>query len=581
MEPIRGELIVVLSYLCLFCLVGSVGNAIVIYVTAYMKEPIVSRHFIITLAVVDLMTCVIVIPMTVYVEYAEHMVNYELICKLYQFLITSNVPFSVFVILAIAVERCVAICQPHWTIISYKIIISVLAVTSISLGTIVAITYDTKQELPLTYIYSWLMTDASDNETVTWTLCHGSTNWLTTQAGTGNSLVSSKNELFPMSNEEMKFSLIKQLKTTINWHTTSTINRHDTSTNSLLSQPPVEATTCAALEELLRERAVHLLSGEWRGDNLYVRTGECQPNDVFISWGAQWYFQKFYCSLYIVSFILVMVFYSLICRTVLARHRRRQSEQMLLLRRDREPSKLKQAMHDIDEPSRQTCATQNHQEPSRQKHAQQKKDAPPQRHDLHMNQDHGKPTSQTLTQNTFQDRDKSVRQTHIALTIQDHDKLVRETFAPHTHPVQVTSLNKLQQPLVSLSPPSPARVSVTLFCEDSYIKSFNGKDSVLRQRQDADSKRSHKKKQKMMNAQIKAAAMLFVVTMVLWLTYIPAFLMTVDLLPYSMPVFYLYFLNFAVNPIIYSFMNSRFRKVLRSIICCRKCSKLCAKNISL
>ena len=56
-------------------------------------------------------------------------------------------------------------------------------------------------------------------------------------------------------------------------------------------------------------------------------------------------------------------------------------------------------------------------------------------------------------------------------------------------------------------------------------------------------------------ANLKTAAMLFVVTVVFVITYLPAFLMVLHLVPYNMIVFYLYFANNVANPVIYSFMN--------------------------
>jgi len=70
-------------------------------------------------------------------------------------------------------------------------------------------------------------------------------------------------------------------------------------------------------------------------------------------------------------------------------------------------------------------------------------------------------------------------------------------------------------------------------------------------------------------ANLKTAAMLFVVTVVFVVTFLPAFLMTVKLLPYNIIVFYLYFANNVANPIIYSFMNHNFRGQLKLMICRR------------
>ena len=54
-------------------------------------------------------------------------------------------------------------------------------------------------------------------------------------------------------------------------------------------------------------------------------------------------------------------------------------------------------------------------------------------------------------------------------------------------------------------------------------------------------------------ANVKTAAMLFVVTVVFVVTFLPAFLMTVHLLPYNLVIFYMYFANNVANPVIYSF----------------------------
>ncbi|KAK2178436.1 hypothetical protein NP493_544g02015 [Ridgeia piscesae] len=66
-------------------------------------------------------------------------------------------------------------------------------------------------------------------------------------------------------------------------------------------------------------------------------------------------------------------------------------------------------------------------------------------------------------------------------------------------------------------------------------------------------------------ANLKTAAILFVVTLVFVVTYLPAFLMTLMFIPYKMSVFYMYFANNIANPVIYSFMNKTFRDDLRKL----------------
>jgi len=68
-------------------------------------------------------------------------------------------------------------------------------------------------------------------------------------------------------------------------------------------------------------------------------------------------------------------------------------------------------------------------------------------------------------------------------------------------------------------------------------------------------------------AHIRTAAMLFVVTVVFLLTFAPASLMALKVVSYNRLVFNLYFINNVANPVIYSFMNSYFRRELNAMFC--------------
>lgn len=436
---------IVLAYLAIFCVVGSVGNALAIYITAVVREPIISRHFIIALAVVDMMTCVIVLPMTSYLMYVEFNVPAGAVCRVYQFLITSNIPFSIFIMVAIAIERCVAICWPHAQPASPTLIITLLAMVSLGLGTVVALTYDTRHGVPVSFVYDFLENSTS-----------------TANQNPGESLAPCNSTECVIGSNSSSSRSFRHL------------------TNQLATNMPRDSVTATSdtrervWDDALRLRAAQLVDGVWVGERLYVNVGRCLPNDMLISLDVQWYFHKFYTCLYLVSFALVIVFYSLICRTVLARQRRIRSHKMTLMALD--------------------CMRQ--------------------------------PI------------------TH-----------------PELHHVVVANTALLMSPL-------PAACSVTSLCENIMDR----RDIAIRPKKvkiETD-KATLKRRQRRLTAEIKAAGMLFVVSMVLLVTYIPALLITLDWLPYRAPIFYLYFINFAINPVIYGFMNSRFRKRLKSIFSCRR-----------
>nr|XP_022345243.1 orexin receptor type 2-like [Crassostrea virginica]XP_022345244.1 orexin receptor type 2-like [Crassostrea virginica] len=77
-------------------------------------------------------------------------------------------------------------------------------------------------------------------------------------------------------------------------------------------------------------------------------------------------------------------------------------------------------------------------------------------------------------------------------------------------------------------------------------------------------------KEKQFYANIRTAAMLFIVTIVFLIAFLPALLMTQELIPYNIVIFYTYFVYNTANPVIYSFMNQSFRIELKNLY-----SKMC------
>ena len=76
-------------------------------------------------------------------------------------------------------------------------------------------------------------------------------------------------------------------------------------------------------------------------------------------------------------------------------------------------------------------------------------------------------------------------------------------------------------------------------------------------------------KEKTLLANIRTAVMLFVVTIVFLIAFLPAWLMASGLLAYNQVVFYMYFVYHTANPFIYAFMNKSFRDDLGKVIKCQ------------
>ena len=60
--------------------------------------------------------------------------------------------------------------------------------------------------------------------------------------------------------------------------------------------------------------------------------------------------------------------------------------------------------------------------------------------------------------------------------------------------------------------------------------------------------------------------MLFVVTVAFIIAYLPSWLMAFQVIDFNVIIFYVYFSNHIVNPIIYAFMNPAFRRSLKDLL---------------
>ncbi|KAM7540823.1 hypothetical protein Aperf_G00000040766 [Anoplocephala perfoliata] len=93
------------------------------------------------------------------------------------------------------------------------------------------------------------------------------------------------------------------------------------------------------------------------------------------------------------------------------------------------------------------------------------------------------------------------------------------------------------------------------------------KPKFNRQHSQRVSKRSFKRMAILQN--MKTAAVLFVVAIVYIIALIPAMLMAIGVIHMYLPIFYMYYVNNAINPIIYCFMNPAFREDVQNFFTSR------------
>lgn len=430
-----AELYIVITLLSLMSLVGTAGNALVIYVFSKKRDKQVSTLFIVVMAIVDFTTCLFVIPYTIVMEYIEFNIKFDALCKLYQFLITSNIPFSALVMVAIAVDRYLCICHPFLralTVARAKKVTISLALCAVGLGVIVALMYG---------VYTLPPAKTCDQHVLNGTL--------------GDVILNT---------------------TSIHIASGASVARNDAVTAATSSD--------TRLGDLSYQHVTHSASGAEQPDvganRQYVYTGFCGPNELLISESFQGHFQRFYTAIFVLCLAVVVVLYTLIYRSVLGRRRRREQQKSKAL------PLIEQ--HDLDTP-----------EPS-----------------------HAPATMLTVL---------------------------------NGHSVNGCDAQLAQQ--------SVDADDTTCMTHDATIK-LKKKQSLKRNKQKTT------RKDKLLMANLKTAGMLFVVTVVFIVTYAPALLMALNILPYNIVIFYMYFANNVANPVIYSFMNKNFRDDLRKLFCRKK-----------
>ncbi|XP_046547499.1 cholecystokinin receptor type A-like [Haliotis rubra] len=266
----------IMGLLAFFSLLGTTGNAVVLYVYTRKRNKLPSTIFIISLAGTDLSVCIIVMPYTMTVEYLDYEIKYDLLCKLYLFLITSNVPFSAFIMVAIAVDRYICICHPHWHVLDTrraKLILFSLIVFSMILGIITALAYGV-------YQYKSKIDDAQ---------------------------IIDRN-----------FTSVTSINWTIAEDADVCLNKTQHANCTDKFEYMVNCTT-----DVLLYRFVDY-------------SGVCKPNQLIFTTKFRKTYQKVYAGMFLVAFIVVFVLYILIYKSVLERRskkmRQRRKTQLSLYR---------------------------------------------------------------------------------------------------------------------------------------------------------------------------------------------------------------------------------------------------------
>ena len=501
------SVIVITCLLALFSIVGTTGNAFVLYVFSRKKDKSTSTVFILALAGTDFFTCLFIIPFTIVVEFMGKRVYSDSACKIYQFLITSNVPFSAFIMVAIAFDRYFCICRPWLKIIDIRIakrIIIGLLVFAISLGLITCLAYGVYH-----YLDSYILLETFNT----------SYNYTTEE----NSAIR------PSSTQE---------------------ELHGQSMSGSSSQLEMSTDNMVKIPKL-------------------VLTGFCYPNEVIISENIRKMYQKFYVSLFLIAFITVFILYALIYKSILSRRSKRLRSSVTYRHLNGRRSTLLTSMvtKQTNCHERSTLAVENQNNANGE--AKSTSSEPRISQGSLTN-----PISSTELQtiehtaetDTTPPNEENLLQTQEVYNRVSPSRLRHARNGGAKIPKNRTRFKEKYQQIIVTNEHIPM-ISEHLYHNGEPDANQITTITIHRQ----DTRKSVREKTRIAN--IKTAGILFIVTTVFIVAFLPAWLMAIRLIPPNIIVFYMYFSYNVANPVIYAFFNHAFQKEVRGMLKCRSKQK--------
>ncbi|XP_070207073.1 cholecystokinin receptor type A-like [Littorina saxatilis] len=276
----------IVGMLSVFALFGTLGNALVLYVYVRKKNKLASTVFIISLAATDFMTSCLIMPFTMTMELLDYFTVYDSVCKVYFFLITCNVPFAAFIMVAIAVDRYLCICRPHCHVLDSRrsqIGVIFLALISATFGILTALFHGV-------YIIETFRVNP-ENET----------------------------EIM----EKVQAGIVKDLFN----------NRTEVVSENC--ETHCDEVTDNTTEAYIRDTARTMVD-MCQHSSMTLYTGQCLSNEIILNSSFRKVYQRAYASMFLVCFVIVFLLYISIYRSVLVlrtkRLRQRQKTNSRLLR---------------------------------------------------------------------------------------------------------------------------------------------------------------------------------------------------------------------------------------------------------
>ncbi|XP_071123233.1 thyrotropin-releasing hormone receptor-like [Mytilus edulis] len=112
--------IVPIVYLTILCILGTIGNLLIMYVYLIkFRRKATHRTFIVALAIADFLVCSFAIPFEIFQMTREYTFNAEWLCKFFRMFKNSFTLSSALILIGLSVNRYRSICYPLKTQLTY------------------------------------------------------------------------------------------------------------------------------------------------------------------------------------------------------------------------------------------------------------------------------------------------------------------------------------------------------------------------------------------------------------------------------------------------------------------------------
>ncbi|XP_059148195.1 neuropeptide Y receptor type 5-like [Physella acuta] len=304
------EVIVITVYLSIFCVFGTVGNGMAFFIYYRKREKGTSTIFILSLAVTDFLTCLIAIPFTITSELLNFKHMYDIVCKMYLFVQTFNIPLSSLIMVAIGFDRYFCICHPFMhavTVARAKWCVAVLTLISALLGLIPMLSHS------VYYNSAKTLNMSVDSTPVLLTSSLLSRRIQTESQEASSVIISNETDVFTGLYIHPAPGFIED---SIQYGEQIGLESKDISIiTSTLIPITLFNTSNSSKAIILKEKTSFVQVNQ----TVWEFTGICSPTHDILSEEFIGKYLKIYASIYLVEFIVLAILYALIYRSILVR----------------------------------------------------------------------------------------------------------------------------------------------------------------------------------------------------------------------------------------------------------------------